>query len=85
MPEHLKQIVVHVFRLPSGPGDDPYEHVAVVGPFDGLPAAIEALREAGWYCRKEMRALDPNEWGWTRPLSGLSVEIRPLTRTIPPE
>jgi hypothetical protein len=31
--EHGEQaVVVHVFRLATGPGEDPYENVGVVGP-----------------------------------------------------
>jgi len=83
MPEHGKQTVVHVFRLAAGPGDDPYENVAVVGPFAKVADAIAALRRAGWRCRKSTPELDPNEWGWELPLSGLGVEFLPLTRKVP--
>jgi hypothetical protein len=44
MNEHGEQTVVHVFRLAAGPGDDPYENVAVVGPFAKVADAIAALR-----------------------------------------
>ncbi len=83
MDQHGKQIVVHVFRLAAGPGDNPYENVAIIGPFDKLAEAVATVRRAGWRCHKSMPELDPNEWGWTRPLSDLSVEFRPLTRRMP--
>jgi hypothetical protein len=85
MNEHGEQTVVHVFRLAAGPGDDPYENVAVVGPFAKVADAIAALRRAGWRCRKSTPELDPNEWGWELALSGLEVEFVSLVRKAPVE
>lgn len=84
MTQHGKQaMVVHVFRLAVGRGDDPYENVAVVGPFDDLAAAIAVLQEAGWRYRERSPADDPNEWGWELPTSALHVEFASLARTVP--
>jgi hypothetical protein len=46
-----RQVVVLVYELAAGPGDDSFTTVALGGPFETDKAARRALQELGWVAR----------------------------------
>ena len=82
---HGKQtdgVVVHVFELAAGPGDNLYENVAVVGPFGDAYEAAAALELTGW--RQLDFGEDRAEWEWKLPGQPTwKVELLDVGRQVP--